>query len=173
MDGRYALPPAGALAFLLTLAAASAQVQPTPDITPPAGVTLLREVQAGGVQVYACGKSAAGTYRWTLVGPKAILVQQDGSDFGTHGAGPTWTAHDGSSITGDGAHPLAKVERTGSVPSLLLAVTASSGSGALSSVRFVRRSDTEGGLPPADGCDAAHEGATTASHYSAIYSFYR
>jgi Protein of unknown function (DUF3455) len=37
----------------------------------------------------------------------------------------------------------------------------------------VRRADTEGGLPPASGCDAAHTGATTAVHYSAVYTFFR
>jgi hypothetical protein len=59
------------------------------------------------------------------------------------------------------------------VPALLLRVTSFHGEGILSGVRFVRRSETEGGLAPATGCDAAHANATTASHYSAVYTFYR
>jgi Protein of unknown function (DUF3455) len=172
------LAAAGA-ALLLFLACTSAGAAaapapaPAPDLTPPLGATLVREVQAGGAQVYACRAAAEGTYQWTLTGPKALLVNDDGSDFGIHGAGPSWTAADGSSIRADGAHPLAVVKVTGAVPALLLKVVASTGSGALSGVQFVRRADTEGGLPPLTGCDAAHTGATIAVHYSAVYTFFR
>ncbi len=142
------------------------------DVAAPAGATVVDEVQAGGAQVYACRENA-GSYVWTLVGPQAVLINDDGSPFGTHSAGPTWSSSDGSSITADGAHPLAKTDRSQSVPALVLRVTSSKGTGVLSSVRFVRRWDTEGGLPPNDGCDAAHANVTTASHYSAVYTFYR
>ncbi len=133
----------------------------------------MREVQAGGAQVYACRSLPSGAYAWTLVGPKAVLVNDDGSDFGTHAAGPTWMSVDGSKISADGAHPLEKVARANAVPALLLAVTSSEGNGILAGVRYVRRADTEGGLAPDGGCDAAHAGATAASHYSAVYTFYR
>jgi hypothetical protein len=139
----------------------------------PAGTSVVREVQAGGAQVYACRASASGGYAWTLAGPKALLINDDGSDFGTHAYGPSWTAADGSTITADGAHPVATVARSQSVPALLLQVTSSRGDGVLSGVRFVRRAQTEGGLPPASGCDAAHVNATTATRYSAVYTFYR
>ncbi|MBD5655044.1 MAG: DUF3455 domain-containing protein [Candidatus Eremiobacteraeota bacterium] len=158
-----------AYAFSAGLAIADLPSEPPP----PPGTTVVREVQAGGVQVYACRASANGAFQWTLVGPKAILVEDDGSDFGTHGAGPMWTALDGSSIVADGAHPLVKIDRPQSVPTLLLTVTTSHGDGVLSGVRFVRRSDTEGGLASTSGCDAAHANVTTASHYSAVYTFYR
>ena len=144
-----------------------------PDVRPPTGVAVVREVQGGGVQVYTCRAGTNGTYQWILNGPKAILINEDGSDFGTHSAGPTWTAADGSSITADGAHPVEKVDRPDSVPALLLNVATSRGSGALSGVRLVRRSQTEGGLPPSTGCDSAHQNETVASHYSAVYTFYR
>jgi hypothetical protein len=170
-------PRATGAALLLFLtcatAGAAANAAPEPELTPPPGATLVREVQAGGAQVYACRTAADGAYQWTLTGPKALLVNDDGSDFGMHGAGPSWTAADGSSIRADGAHPLAVVKRTGAVPALMLKVVSSTGSGALSGVQFVRRADTEGGLAPATGCDAAHAGATTAVHYSAVYTFFR
>jgi hypothetical protein len=76
-------------------------------------------------------------------------------------------------IGADGAHTLAKIDRAYSVPALLLRVNSSQGQGILSGVRFVRRSDTEGGLPPAVGCDSTHVDATVASHYSAVYTFYK
>ena len=162
-------------AFVLCAGGAVQVARAQPDIepTPPAGATVVREVQAGGAQVYACRANPAGVYQWTLVGPKAVLIGDDGSDFGTHSAGPTWTAVDGSSIGADGAHPLQKIDRPQSVPALLLAVTSSHGEGVLSGVRFVRRAQTQGGTAPAAGCDAEHANATAASRYSAVYTFYR
>ncbi len=144
------------------------------EIPAPAGAAVVREVQAGGAQVYACRTAAGGTYQWALVGPNAILVSADGTSFGTHSAGPTWTAADGSSVVADGAHPVAVVKRAAGVPALLLRVESSSlSAGVLSGVRFVRRWDTLGGVAPATGCDAAHANARIAVHYSAIYTFYR
>jgi hypothetical protein len=159
------------LACTLVNAPAAGAVQPEP--APPADARVVREVQGGGAQVYTCDMTAAGAFAWVLVGPRAVLVNEDGSDFGTHSAGPTWTAVDGSSIRADGAHPLVKIDHQQSVPSLLLQVTSSSGEGVLSGVRFVRRTDTEGGLAPPTGCDAAHMNDMRAIHYSAIYTFYR
>lgn len=175
MDRRSLWPAAGALALMLSFAAGAdeASAAGAPDVPPPAGAAVVREVQGGGAQVYACRAAANGTYAWTLTGPEAVLINDGGGEFGTHSAGPTWTATDGSSISADGAHPLAKVNRPDSVPALLLTVTSSRGSGVLSGVRLVRRSDTQGGLPPSTGCDASHLNATVASHYSAVYTFYR
>lgn len=161
------------LAIAAPAANARVVTLPQPEISPPVGASVVREVQAGGVQVYSCRAASDGALGWTLVGPKAVLVNDDGSDFGTHSAGPTWTATDGSSIVGDGAHPLAKIDRTDSVPAMLLAVKTSSGSGILTGVRFVRRSDTEGGVALAAGCDAAHADSTIARRYTAVYTFYR
>jgi hypothetical protein len=141
-------------------------------IAQPAGTVAIAEVQGGGAQVYACRATSAQTFAWKLIGPKAVLVNDDGTDFGTHSAGPTWTAKDGSSIVADGANPIARAESPNSVPELVLRVTSASGNGLLSGARFVVRSNTLGGLPPASGCDAAHLNATVARHYSAVYTFY-
>jgi hypothetical protein len=75
--------------------------------------------------------------------------------------------------TGSEPHPLAKIDLPGSVPALLLTVTSEHGDGVLRGVRFVRRAQTQGGAAPAAGCDAEHVNATTASRYSAVYTFYR
>ncbi len=144
-----------------------------PDVEPPAGLMLVRRVQAGGEQLYACRPAVGGGFAWTLVGPKASLFNDDGSDFGRHAAGPRWTATDGSSILADGVHPLAHVARSGSVPSLVLRVVSATGTGVLAGVKTVTRSETAGGLAPAEGCDAAHENATVGERYTAVYAFYR
>lgn len=163
----------GALWVLWAVASGGAGGAQEAEPQPPADATFLRAVQGGGAQIYACAATPAGGFAWTLRGPKAVLIADDGSDFGTHSAGPTWVAVDGSMIGADGAHPLAKIDHPQSVPSLLLRVTSLRGDGMLSGVRYVRRSDTAGGLPPANGCDAQHVNAVAARHYSAVYSFYR
>ena len=171
VDARVAL-------ITLCIAAVSfgvpASAQSSTDLEPaaPADAVVVTEVQAGGAQIYAC-RRLANAFAWTLVGPEAILVNGDGTNFGTHTAGPAWTALDGSSVVADGAHPLVKLERPGAVPALLLSVVSRTGTGVLTPVRFVRRADTEGGRAPDGGCDAAHAGTTVARHYSAIYTFYR
>ncbi len=162
----------GALVLVLACASTSSSA-PAPDVTPPPGVSVVREVQAGGVQVYTCRADATGAYHWVLLGPEAILINNDGTPFGTHSTGPTWTATDSSSISADGAHPLATVARPDAVPALLLKVTSSRGNGVLTGVTLVRRSDTEGGVAPSTGCDAANVNANIARHYSAVYTFYR
>ncbi len=164
-----------AATIILTAAAASGGSARAADseIPAPADTVVVREVQAGGAQVYACRQAPAGTYGWTLAGPNALLVNADGTSFGTHSAGPTWTANDGSAIVADGAHPVTVVKRTGAVPALLRRVASSSGTGVLTGVRFVRRWDTLGGVAPEGGCDASHADARFAVHYSAIYTFYR
>jgi len=139
----------------------------------PAGLTLVRRVQAGGAQLYSCRAAADGSIAWTLVGPKALLFNDDGSDFGMHTSGPRWTATDGSSILADGAHPLARVERDGSIPALALRVVSSTGSGVLANIKEVTRNETEGGKAPAEGCDAEHQSAMIAKRYTAVYAFYR
>jgi hypothetical protein len=167
---------ASVAAFVLIVAGAafgSAARAADPDIPAPPNSRVAREVQAGGAQVYGCRQTPDGTYAWTLIGPDAVLIDADGTTFGTHAAGPTWTAADGSAITADGTHPVVVVKRPGSVPALLLNVNSSTGTGALTGVRFVRRWDTEGGVAPATGCDAAHANARVAVHYSAVYTFYR
>ena len=60
----------------------------------------------------------------------------------------------------------------GSVPWLLLKGISPTGSGLLSKVEFIRRSDTQGGAAPATGCDVQHAGELARVPYTATYSFY-
>jgi hypothetical protein len=151
---------------LLTGGAVAAQTDPT---TAPAGVNVLLRLNGVGVQIYACKSGAAGP-AWTFVAPQAKLM--DGAtEVGTHSAGPTWTLKDGGSVKGEviGTKPSPEAD---SIPWLLLKAAGTGGSGGLSEVKYIRRSDTSGGKAPATGCDAGHLGATSEVPYRAIYTFY-
>jgi hypothetical protein len=62
----------------------------------PAGQVLLFEARAKGVQIYPCD---ATTHRFGSPHPEAILVTHKGEII-HHTKGPTWTAADGSFVTG-------------------------------------------------------------------------
>jgi len=155
----------------LLLAAATAASLPIPL---PDAATPIVAVQAGGVQIYRCANVAAQSAAWTLDHPAATLYREDGSTFGIHGAGPSWTANDGSGIVADGAVPIARVAQAAAVPWLALRVKAHSGSGILGDARYVERFDTAGGTAPsASECTSDRIGQTRAVHYSAVYQFFR
>jgi hypothetical protein len=59
-----------------------------------------------------------------------------------------------------------------SIPWLLLRAKSRSGSGVFASVDYIARVHTEGGLAPADGCDATHTGAERRVPYAALYVFF-
>jgi hypothetical protein len=139
-------------------------------VEPPAGARLVLEATGKGVQIYAC-EQTSGRYRWKFVAPMATLFDPAGQEIGRHFAGPTWAARDGSSIV---AAVLAQAASTDphNIVWLLLKVTSQHGSGVMSNVAFVRRIDTEGGLAPAQGCDAAHAQEQETVPYKARYLFY-
>jgi hypothetical protein len=136
----------------------------------PAGAKLIEKLHASGAQVYGCA-AADGKYGWTLKRPDATLTDAAGAVAGKHGAGPSWTAKDGSTVTGAKAAQ-ADAPAADAVPWLLLRATATSGHGRFSAVTFIQRLGTKGGKAPATGCDAAHNGAEQPISYSADYYFY-
>ena len=143
----------------------------------PAGATVKAHAHVVGSQVYTCTASAADadagatTYSWTLKAPDAKLYDADGVQFGTHGAGPNWTASDGSVAIG---MKVAGVDApaAGSIQWLLLRITSTSGDGLFSDVTYVQRLNTAGGVAPATGCDSTTAGTDTPAGYSAEYYFY-
>ena len=153
-----------ALALLLLLAiGAHAQ-----DVTePPATAKVKYTVLGIGRQVYACGEDG----KWTLQEPQADLIDtQTHQPVGTHTKGPTWTWSDGSAITGKVLQQRLSAD---SIPWLLLQAQSSGGSGALSTIAFIRRSDTQGGVPQAANiCGAQNVGSTINVPYQATYTFY-
>lgn len=144
-----------------------------PALTAPAGNGLAFELLAEGVQIYSCAQSsnAAGP-AWALQAPEAKLIDGRGQYAGTHRAGPTWEALDGSSVVG------AKIEAapsdSGAIPWLLLrAASHGGGPGRMADVTFVQRIQTSGGIAPSEGCSAATVGAVARVPYHAVYCFYR
>lgn len=152
----------------VTLVAAAAAAQ---ELVPaPEGAKLVLEAMGDGVQVYTCEAQGQG-YGWVLKGPDAKLLDKQGHEIGTHFAGPTWKATDGSSVVGE---VVAHADAPGgkSIPWLLLKAKSHDAPGLMANVAFIRRSITRNGLPAPAGCDVAHQGAEARSPYSAIYQFY-
>lgn len=149
-------------------------------IAAPEGTTLLRHLHAVGTQNYRCTQSAGENpmYTWVLVTPIADLLNRCGLKVGRHYAVegsvppiPVWLYEvDGSSVNG------ARVDASpveGAIPELLLEQVAHSENGLFSTVTFIQRLDTVGGLAPAaNTCDADHNGDTRNVPYTAEYYFY-
>jgi hypothetical protein len=156
----------------LALFALSVVPQTTDTTLPPPAVRAKLTADGVGIQVYNCTLNN-GTYAWTFVEPAATLFDPTTKQkVGTHSAGPTWTWNDLSSITG-------KVLQKQPAPdsaniSWLLLETHSTGAatGALANVTMVRRSNTQAGQAPSDGCDAQNVDVIIRVPYTATYTFY-
>ncbi|RYZ09784.1 MAG: DUF3455 domain-containing protein [Myxococcales bacterium] len=149
-------------------------------IAAPEGTTLVRHLHAVGTQNYRCTQNPGDvpTFSWVLVAPVADLLSSCGVKVGSHFAVPgtappvpSWRYEaDGSSVNG------IRVEGSpveGAIPELLLEQVAHGGDGVFSSVSFVQRLKTVGGLAPAaDTCDAEHLELVQEIGYAAEYYFY-
>ena len=146
---------------------------PGPGVVPaelaaPAGNAEFLRATGRGVQIYTCQQVGGAAPAWSLTAPDAVLENASGF-VASHGAGPNWTAPDGSSILGS---KLAEVPSpdANSVPWLLVKAE-TRGQGLLSNATFVQRLDTAGGVAPASGCSAETLGEETRTAYSATYVF--
>jgi hypothetical protein len=152
--------------FLLPLQASD------PTLPPPSAQVRLT-VNGLGVQIYRCTPQANNTFQWVFQAPEAKLLDRSTNEqLGTHGAGPTWTWNDGSSITG-------KVIQTnpsptpGAIPWLLLETKPNSETtGVLTGITMVRRSETQAGTAPSYGCDLERVNTYIRVPYAAVYTFY-
>lgn len=127
---------------------------------------------AVGSQIYECRTDAKGGWAWVLIAPEADLFNQKDEKVGTHGAGPGWTALDGSHSVGT-VKARANGERPADIPLLLLSAKSSGGVGKMASVTSVQRLNTEGGNAPARGCAAPTDaGKRIKEGYTADYVFF-
>jgi hypothetical protein len=153
--------------FALTVAPQAA------DMTVPPSTVHVKMVAEGvGIQVYKCAADN-GKFAWVFVEPAATLTDTASHlQVGTHSAGPTWKWNDGSSVAGKVLQKQAAPEAA-NIPWLLLE-THSTGeaTGALANVTMVRRSNTQAGQAPADGCDAQNVDVVIRVPYTATYTFY-
>jgi Protein of unknown function (DUF3455) len=150
-----------------------AVVQVPANLSPPESSVLLFELAARGVQIYACEANPddPAEFIWTFKAPEAELFNLRGELAGTHFAGPTWQGNDGSAVVGE------VLERddspdAGAIPWLLLGAKEHRGSGAFSTIAYVQRFNTVGGVAPSEGCDESHEGEEVRVPYDATYAFY-
>ena len=159
--------PALILAATLSLAPAAPAQNPT---DPPPTQHPILTVTGKGVQIYTCQQSATSP-QWTFQAPEATLTDTSGKTVGAHAAGPIWISNDGSAVKGEVLQKSASPEPA-SIPWLLLKAASPTGSGIMSRVEFIRRSDTHGGIPPTTGCDAQHLNSVSRVPYTATYTFY-
>ncbi len=104
---------------------------------------------------------------WAVVGEGVQIYEAKANPAG---AGPGWSANDGSEVVG--ALPPLKTwtsHDAKNIPWLLVAVKSRSGSGLLDKVDYVVRISTEGGVPPNELPKTERE--TARVKYRAIYLF--
>jgi hypothetical protein len=124
-------------------------------------------VHAVGSQIYECQPDSAGALSWKFREPIATLFER-GKTVCRHYAGPSWELADGSIVTGKviAQTPAANPR---DIPSLLLTVTSSKGTGAIAASRTIVRFHTRGGLVHG-AC--ANAGELLSEPYSADYAFF-
>ena len=145
----------------------------TSDPTIPANLHTFATVEAHGVQIYTCGQQG-NAFQWILKAPDATLFDPaTHQPVGTHSEGPQWTWKDGSVIQGKVLQKVPSPDAK-SIPWLLLeAQPVAEHPGELSKITRIRRSDTQAGSAPADGCsDGSELGDIVRVPYQATYTFY-
>ena len=164
-----------ALALVGSAGAAQAAEPGIPaDIQVPEGNKLYLEAYATGVQIYDCVAIGDG-YGWGPATPRADLYADNGKLFGTHYAGPTWAARDGSKVIAKRDKGVI-MDQT-AIPWLRLSkVSTAVGADGdrLAGTTFIQRINTTGGLPPAAAdCNAATAGSRQEIDYTATYRFWK
>jgi hypothetical protein len=169
--------------YLLTvLGAAACSHMAAPPAVDNAGLPEAVRVPAGhrqtmhtigrGEITYECRvkKDDAAAYEWAFVAPVATLADPGGKPVGRYYAGPTWEANDGSKVVGKqvAVAPAAP----GSIPLQLVKAEPASGAGAMQGVAYIQRLKTQGGVAPAEACDAAKAAQRRQVAYQADYVFY-
>ena len=134
----------------------------------PQNIAIVLAVAGEGVQIYESKPNPSGGFQWSLPAPEADLKGLSGEILGKHGAGPTWTMNDGSSIVGH-LPPLEALATSKGVLWLLVSVKSKSGSGILNQVDYVMRVAADGGVVPAEPPKTG--GETIRVRYCAIYLF--
>ena len=139
------------------------------ELVPPAGNKVFLVAHAEGWQIYRCDPGNV----WTFVAPSASLYAENGKFIGTHYAGPTWQALDGSYVTATKDKEV-NVDPTAINWLLLKKKTSVVGAdGArLFDTTWIQRINTVGGrAPAASECDVVNETAHVA--YETDYYFWK
>lgn len=142
---------------------------PTPScesLQVPPGNKVAFRVYALGVQVYRWNGAS-----WVFVAPVANLFADDNyrGRVGTHYAGPTWESNSGSKVVATRLAACSPDQTA--IPWLLLQTVLTDGPGIFSSVTYIQRVNTVGGLAPT--APGAFIGAEAKVPYTTEYYFYR
>jgi Protein of unknown function (DUF3455) len=137
-------------------------------LRPPEGQQLVLRAIGRGSQNYVCDQATA---KWIFRDPTATL-NRHGRAIGIHYAGPTWELFDASRVKAAVKVNVSAPDPTKDIPWLLLQATEHAGSGVLSTVDYIQRLHTRGGVAPNGGtCDPASD-QTVGVPYTAVYTFY-
>lgn len=140
------------------------------SIRAPEGNKLAFHAYAKGVQIYRWNVI---TQKWDFLAPQAGLFAEENyfGEVGSHYGGPTWESKSGSKVEGR------RVLGTGCTPDpnavawILLSKFRTEGAGIFSSVTFIQRVNTVGGLAPVEA--GMVDGETKEIPYTAEYYFYK
>jgi uncharacterized protein DUF3455 len=141
-----------------------AALKPAPD------QRLWQNFTGVGFQIYQCAAGGSGA-AWVFQAPQADLLNEGGEVVGSHYAGPTWQALDGSTVVGRKI-AAAPSPDPNAIPWLLLIAVSHDGDGRFTDVTTIQRLNTSGGKAPTTGCDPAHIGDVARVPYEAGYFFY-
>ena len=139
---------------------------PCSDLQVPAGNKVSYHVYARGVQIYRWDGTT-----WAFIAPVATLFADANynGQVGIHYRGPKWESNSGSIVAAGNA--LRCSPDLNAIPWLRLEATETTGPGIFSSVTYVHRTNTTGGLAPATPGDFI--GQSIEVPYTAEYYFYR
>ena len=132
----------------------------------PPGNKVAFHVYALGVQIYRWNGTT-----WVFVAPLAMLFADANysGKVGIHYAGPTWESNSGSKVVATRLEPCSP-EPT-AIPWLKLQTVSTEGPGIFSSVTYIQRVNTTGGLAPT--APGSSIDAVVEVPYTAEYYFYR
>lgn len=140
----------------------------------PAGHQVALETVGVGEITYQCSakKGMAGQFEWAFVGPDAVLTDRSGQVIGKYYGPPaTWESNDGSKVTGKQLATAPAGE--GNIPLQLVQAKPAMGTGMMQGVTYIQRLATQGGVAPADSCDASNLGSKAIVKYQADYLFWK
>ncbi len=164
-----------AIASVAPLSVAMATTEPQlpigcESISVPEGNKLAFHVYAKGSQIYKWNQTTA---KWDFIAPIATLFAEKNffGEVGIHYAGPKWESKSGSKVEAR------RVADTGCTPDptsiawLLLSKWDTTGAGIFSTVTYIQRVNTSGGVAPTEPGTVANE--TREIPYTAEYYFYK
>jgi len=147
----------------------------TESIRVPAGNVVALETTGVGVLNYECRANVAATGQvgWTLVTPKADLIDRTGKTVGTYSGPPaTWTHMDGSTVTGMQI-AIAPAVGANNIAIQLSRGTPGMNAGAMQGVTYIQRINTKGGQDITKACSSVDIGDKLTLPYQADYIFWK